>query len=71
MGAGVFGFYVRSIAVTEAAPGLLELLGGLFLRCLVRRWDQHLRQKRSCRFLWQRGRIVYSPHLLRPFLGLL
>ena len=68
---GVFGFCVRSIATTEATPGLLDLLGDLFLRRLVRRWDQHLCQKRSGRFLQQWGWTVYPLHLFRPFLGLL
>ena len=71
MVAGVFGFCVRSIATAEATPGLLDPLGSLFLWCLVRRWDQHLRQKRSGRFLRQRGRTMYPLHLFRPSLGLL
>ena len=68
MVAGVFGFCVRSIATTEATPGLLDLLGGLFLWRLLRHGDHHLHQKRSGRFLRQWGWTMYPLHLLYPSL---
>ena len=67
--AGVFRFCVRSIAVTEVTPGHFDLFGGLFLWRLVRRWDQHLRQKWAGWFFWQRGRAVDPPCLVRAALG--
>ena len=68
MGIGVFGFCVYGTMAMEAALGLLGLLLGLLLRRLVRRRDQHLRQKWAGWFFWQWGRTVDPPRLLRPAL---
>ena len=69
MGTRTFGYCVRSAVVMKAAPGLFGLLLGRLLRHLVRRRDQHLRQKRDGRFFGQRGRTMDPLRLLRPALG--
>ena len=68
-GIRAFGYCVRSAAATKAAPGLFGLLLGRLLRHLVRRRDQHLRQKWDGRFFGQRGRTMDPLRLLRPALG--
>ena len=64
-----FGYCVRSAAAMKAAPGLFGLLLGRLLRHLVRRRDQHLRQKWDGRVFGQWGRTMDPLRLLRPALG--
>ena len=64
----VFERHVRSSFAAGATPNPLGLLLGLLLQCLVRRRDQHLRQKRDGWFLGQRSRTLNLLRLLRPAL---
>ena len=66
MGIRAFGYCVRSAAATKAAPGLFGLLLGRLLRHLVRRQDQHLRQKWDGRFFGQWGQTVNPLCYLNP-----
>ena len=60
----VLGFYILTSAL-----GLFGLLLGRILWHLVRRRNQHLRQKWDGRVFGQRGRTMDPLRLLRPALG--